>query len=175
MNDDCLKLTIYFGERDRADGGFLADALTEIYTRHGLQTSLVMRGVEGFGVKQHLRTDRLLTLSEDLPLVSVAVDDTHPHPGGPRGTRRSCGCEGLVTLERARMLTGRIEPVDLPPDHTKLTVYVGRQERSAGQAHLPSGGRSSPRKRNRRRHRPARRRWHRPRCTAAREILRAQR
>lgn len=33
-----------------------------------------MRGVEGFGVKHHLRTDRLLTLSEDLPLVSVAVD-----------------------------------------------------------------------------------------------------
>ena len=33
-----------------------------------------MRGVEGFGAKQHLRTDRLLTLSEDLPLVSVAVD-----------------------------------------------------------------------------------------------------
>jgi hypothetical protein len=40
MNDDCLKLTIYFGERDRADGGFLADALTEIYTRHALQASL---------------------------------------------------------------------------------------------------------------------------------------
>ena len=26
-----------------------------------------MRGVEGFGAKHHLRTDRLLTLSEDLP------------------------------------------------------------------------------------------------------------
>src|SRR5205085_7911449 len=74
VNDDCLKLTTYFGERDRAGGGFLADAFTEIYARHELQTSLVMRGVEGFGVKHHLRTDRLLTLSEDLPLVSVAVD-----------------------------------------------------------------------------------------------------
>ena len=39
-----------------------------------LQTSLVLRGVAGFGVKHHLRTDRLLTLSEDLPLVAVAVD-----------------------------------------------------------------------------------------------------
>ena len=27
VNDDCLKLTTYFGERDRAGGGFLADAL----------------------------------------------------------------------------------------------------------------------------------------------------
>jgi PII-like signaling protein len=72
VNEDCLKLTTYFGERDRASGGFLADAFTDIYARHELQTSLVMRGVEGFGVRQHLRTDRLLTLSEDLPLVSVA-------------------------------------------------------------------------------------------------------
>src|SRR5207302_9150459 len=76
VDEDCLKLTTYFGERDRADGGFLADAFTEIYARHELQTSLVMRGVEGFGARHHLRTDRLLTLSEDLPLVSVAVDTT---------------------------------------------------------------------------------------------------
>ena len=34
----------------------------------------MLRGAEGFGLKHHLRTDRLLTLSEDLPLVSVAVD-----------------------------------------------------------------------------------------------------
>ena len=74
MNEDCLKLTIYYGERDRANGRLLADALVDVFARHELQTSLVMRGVLGFGATQHLRTDRLLTLSEDLPLVSVAVD-----------------------------------------------------------------------------------------------------
>ena len=47
MNDDCLKLTIYFGERDRAGGGFLADALIDVYARHELQTSLVLRGHRG--------------------------------------------------------------------------------------------------------------------------------
>jgi hypothetical protein len=30
VNDDCLKLTAYFGERDRARNGYLADAFTEI-------------------------------------------------------------------------------------------------------------------------------------------------
>ena len=40
-----------------------------------------MRGVEGFGVKHHLHTDRLLTLSEDLPMVSVAVDRACAHRG----------------------------------------------------------------------------------------------
>ncbi len=134
MNDDCLKLTIYFGERERADGGFLADALTDIYARHELQTSLGMRGIEGFGAKQHVRTDRLLTLSEDLPLVSVAVD-TRQRIEAALADVNELRLQGLVTLERARMLTGRVGAVQLPWEEraeTKLTVYVGRQERADG-------------------------------------------
>ena len=134
MNEDCLKLTIYFGERDRTPSRFLADALTDIYARHELQTSLVMRGVEGFGLKHHLRTDRLLTLSEDLPLVSVAVD-TRARIEALTAEVRQLRFDGLLTLERARMLTGRIEPVRLPPElheATKLTTYVGRHERADG-------------------------------------------
>jgi PII-like signaling protein len=132
VNDDCLKLTAYFGERDRANGGFLADALSAIYERHELQTSLVMRGVEGFGAKHQLHTDRLLTLSEDLPLVSVAVD-TRARIEAAFDEVNQLRFSGLVTLERARMLTGRIESVELPSElheSIKLTVYVGRQERA---------------------------------------------
>ena len=131
MNEESLKLTIYFGERDRAGGRFLADALSKLHARHGLQTSLVMRGVEGFGIKHHLRTDRLLTLSEDLPLVSVAVD-RRPRIEAALADLRALRFDGLVTLERARMLTGRIESAALelePDDQAKLTVYVGRHER----------------------------------------------
>jgi PII-like signaling protein len=131
VNDDCLKLTTYFGERDRANGGFLADAFTDIYAHHELETSLVMRGVEGFGAKHQLRTDRLLTLSEDLPVVSVAVD-TRPRIESALHDINELRFDGLVTLERARMLTGRIDAIQLPPElheATKLTVYVGRQAR----------------------------------------------
>ena len=130
VNADCLKLTTYFGERDRANGGYLADAFTDIYARHELQTSIVMRGVEGFGVKHHLHTDRLLTLSEDLPIVSVAVDTRAPIEAALADLRQRF--DGLVTLERARLLTGRIGRLTLPTElggATKLTVYVGRQER----------------------------------------------
>lgn len=130
MNEDCLKLTIYFGERDRAGRGFLADAFTDIYARHELQTSLLLRGAEGFGLKHHLRTDRLLTLSEDLPLVSVAVD-TRARIEAALGEVNQLRFEGLVTLERARMLTGRFGAVELD-ETTKLTVYVGRHERIGG-------------------------------------------
>src|SRR5689334_17634464 len=33
MNEDCLKLTIYFGERDRAGDAFLSDALLDLFGR----------------------------------------------------------------------------------------------------------------------------------------------
>jgi PII-like signaling protein len=131
VKDDCLKLTIYFGERDRAGAGFLADALAEIFARQKLATSLVMRGTTGFGAKQQLRTDRLLTLSEDLPLVSVAVD-TRDQIEAALHEVEALRFDGLVTLERARILTGRAEVAELPPDlrdAAKLTVYVGRRER----------------------------------------------
>lgn len=74
MNDDCLKLTTYFGERQRVGGAFLADAHLNLFGSAEIATSVLLRGVEGFGLKHHLRTDRLLTLSEDLPIVSIAVD-----------------------------------------------------------------------------------------------------
>lgn len=131
MNRDCLKLTIYFGERDRESGRFLADVLTDLYSRHRLQTSLIIRGVEGFGVKHHLRTDRLLSLSEDLPLVSVAVDE-RPRIEALLPELGRLRFDGLVTLERARMYSDRIAPESVhQAAHaaTKLTVYVGRHQR----------------------------------------------
>jgi PII-like signaling protein len=135
MNDDCLKLTTYFGERDRTSHGFLADAFSDIYERHQLQTSVVARAAAGFGPNQHVRTDRLLTLSEDLPLVSVAVD-TRQRIEAALNEVIELHFDGLVTLERARMLAGRISAApELPwrnQAETKLTVYIGRQDRVNG-------------------------------------------
>lgn len=132
MIEDCLKLTTYLGERDRAGGGFLADALVDAYARRELRTSVVVRGVAGFGTKHHLSTDRLLTMSEDLPLVSVAVDSRERIEAALEEVVGLTGSRGLVTLERARMLTGSLGAPELPDDlheATKLTVYLGRGER----------------------------------------------
>ena len=131
MNEDCLKLTAYFAERDRSDGRFLGEALLSICERHELAASVLLRGAEGFGRHQVLQTDRLLSLSEDLPMVLVAVDSRSrieaalPEVG-------AAAEHGLLTLERARLLTGRIGPVTLPEElheASKLTVYCGRHER----------------------------------------------
>jgi PII-like signaling protein len=132
VNQDALKLTSYFGERQRtADNGFAADALLDLYGRHGIATSILLRGAEGFGAKQRLRTDRSLTLSDDLPLIAVAVD-ARPRIEALVDATSGLLRSGLVTLERARLLTGDIEavaPSEAPGDEIKLTVYLGRQER----------------------------------------------
>jgi PII-like signaling protein len=134
VNEDCLKLTTYFGERHRTEDRFVADALLDVYGRAGVELSLMLRGAEGFGVKHRLRTDRLLTLSEDLPLVSIAVD-TRARIEALLDDVLAVKRHGLITLERARMLTGSSGPVTLPEqvhDATKLTIYVGRQQRAGG-------------------------------------------
>ena len=94
MNEDSLKLTSYFGERQRtADNGFAADALLDLYGRRGIATSILLRGVEGFGARQRLRTDRSLTLSDDLPLTAVAVD-TRSRIEGLLDPPRACCAAG---------------------------------------------------------------------------------
>jgi PII-like signaling protein len=132
---DCLKLTTYFAERDRARGRFLADALLDLYAEHDVLASVVLRGVEGFGSRQVLQTDRLLTLSEDLPLVTVAVDTRERIERLLPEVVDLCKT-GLVTLERGRMITGRFQKLQLDAgsdEAIKLTVLVGRGERAGGQ------------------------------------------
>jgi PII-like signaling protein len=134
VNNDCLKLTTYFGERHRTDDRFVADALLDLYGREEIEVSVMLRGAEGFGLKHHLRTDRLLTLSEDLPLVSVAVD-TRARIENVLDEVIQVKRHGLITLERATMLTGEVGTVALPEElheATKLTIYVGRQEQVGG-------------------------------------------
>jgi PII-like signaling protein len=134
VNDDFLKLTSYFGERHRSDGRLLADALIDLFEGQAVATSIMLRGMTGFGLKQHLRTDRLLTLSEDLPVVAVAVDERQRIQSLAEevlALKRS----GLVTLERAQLLSAtseRLRAPARPGEGAKLTIYLGRQERVEG-------------------------------------------
>lgn len=125
MSHDSLKLTVYFGENDRAGHSLLSDALLDTFARHDVRSSVLLRGAEGFGIKQRLRSGRLLTLSEDLPLVAVAVDEPERIEALLPEAEAMLG-DGLVTLERARTQAAA------HPGEAKLTVYCGRQERIDG-------------------------------------------
>lgn len=134
MIAESLKLTTYFGERDRSGDHLLADELLDLYGRHGIRASVLLRGMEGFGVRHRMRTDLLLTLSEDLPVVSVAVD-TRERIERLLPDVMAIKRRGLVTLERARMLADEIAVPALSEETgeaTKLTVYAGRHEQAGG-------------------------------------------
>lgn len=127
MSRDCLKLTAYFDERQRSGGRFLADSMLDLYGRQSIATSVVLRGVGGFGARRHLRSDRTLSLSEDPPVAVVAVD-TKPVIEALFDPLRAMPKRALVTLERARLL----EPSGSVEGATKLTIYLGRKERIHG-------------------------------------------
>jgi PII-like signaling protein len=142
VNEEAIKLTSYFGERRRVAGPvvagtvFAADALLDLYGRNQVAASILLRGAEGFGAKRHPRTDMSLTLSEDLPLTAVAVDSSSLIEPLVARTAEITGT-GLVTLERARLLRDDISTADIEAvvprykanEETKLTLYLGRQER----------------------------------------------
>ena len=126
---DLRTLTVYFGESDRVGGHLLSDALVDAFAEHRVRASVLLRAVEGYGLHQTIRTDRFLSLSEDLPLLAQAIDEPErieallPRVGELLDN-------GLVTLERARTVD---ETSDLGGE-VKLTVYLGRDRRAAGDA-----------------------------------------
>jgi PII-like signaling protein len=127
--EDCTKLTVYFGERDRAGDRFLADALVDCFERRRVPASVLTRGIEGFGRKHGLSSQRLLSLSEDLPLVAAAVERADRVDALADEVGALCEA-GLITLERARMVSGRLADAELSAEPTKLTLWLGRYERS---------------------------------------------
>ncbi|GJO12431.1 hypothetical protein NJB1907f44_23880 [Mycobacterium marinum] len=134
MDDDCLKVSAYLGERRRTDDGFLADVLLSLYQEHNIASSVVLRGAGGFGTGRHLRTDQSLTLSEDPPVVIIGTD-RRPKIEALLDPVLAIKQRGLLALERARMVRGDLPPLELSEqlhEAAKLTVYVGRKERAYG-------------------------------------------
>ncbi|MGH3413822.1 MAG: DUF190 domain-containing protein [Marmoricola sp.] len=134
--EDCLKLTSWFGERQRAGGRFFSDVLLDAFEQYGVTSSILLRATGGFGIRHHLRTDTTLTMSEDPSVMAIAVD--HRSRIEPLVDRvAQIQDRGMLTLERARLVLGDHGPglPQLPEElheATKLTVYVGRHQRASG-------------------------------------------
>jgi PII-like signaling protein len=139
LNQPCLKLTAYFAERQRATGGsrFLADSMFDLFAARDVATSVMLRGIASFGPGHELRADVSLSLSED-PAVAIAAVDVEPKIRSLVDDVNAMTDRGLLTLERARLVTRELGTDALRNfdshngDAAKLTVYVGRQERVAG-------------------------------------------
>lgn len=132
MNGTSLKLTAYFAERERAGSRFLAEAMFDLFADRRVATSVMLRGISGFGHRRIIRTDESLTLSDD-PAVAIAAVDSPEVIGALTPEVIGMTTSGLITLERARLLSENTAPA-LPDggDAVKLTVYVGRNRRVNG-------------------------------------------
>jgi PII-like signaling protein len=125
-----LELRFHFGERDRDGDGPLDAAVMEACERSGVWAAALLRGIEGFGAKQRERTDRLLSLSEDAPLVAVAVGEAAVIEGLAEEVRGIAG-GGLLTLAptgpatpSAAMVAGPVG--GSPGDLVRATIWGDR-------------------------------------------------
>lgn len=69
------RLNIFVGEYDRYRHQGLAQAILERAREEGLAGATMLRGIEGFGPSGRLKTTRLLSSSDDLPIVIHIVDE----------------------------------------------------------------------------------------------------
>lgn len=101
-----MLVRIYLGETDHWHGKPLYQAIVERLRERGLAGATVLRGIEGFGAKQHLHSTRILTLSEDLPILIEAVD-TEENVRAVLPELDDMLGDGLITLERVEVIAYR--------------------------------------------------------------------
>jgi len=75
LEGEARRLSIFIGEHDRYDHKSLATEIVHRAQRAGLAGATVVRGVEGFGSSNALHTTRVLSLSTDLPIIVLIVDE----------------------------------------------------------------------------------------------------
>lgn len=74
LEGDAYQLTVFIGESDQYHHHPLYSEIVHRAHRHGLAGASVFRGIEGFGKASRIHTNRILSLSEDLPVAIVIVD-----------------------------------------------------------------------------------------------------
>ncbi|MDQ0381164.1 DUF190 domain-containing protein [Amycolatopsis thermophila] len=75
LQGGALRLTIFVGESDLWHHKPLFTEIVHRAHAAGLAGATVLRGIEGYGASNHVHTTRILSLSDDLPVVVLIVDD----------------------------------------------------------------------------------------------------
>jgi PII-like signaling protein len=98
-----LRLTIIVGEFDKWHHKPLYTEIVHRAHQSGLAGATVLRGVEGYGASNHIHTVRILSLSQDLPMVIVIVDEQDKiHAFLPQLDELIS--EGLVILDQVEVI-----------------------------------------------------------------------
>lgn len=99
-------MRIHIGESDKWKGKALYQAIVELLRRENFSGATVLRGVGGYGSSSHYHTDKILRLSQDLPIVIEVVEDSQRiEEVLPKLDEMVGG--GLITLEKVRVILYR--------------------------------------------------------------------
>ena len=99
-------MRIHIGESDKWHGKPLHEALVELLRREGFSGATVLRGVAGYGGSSVYHTDKILRLSQDLPII-VEVIETAEKIEKMLSRMDEMVDGGLVTLEKVRVILYR--------------------------------------------------------------------
>ena len=99
-------MRIHIGESDKWRGKPLHAAIVELLRKERFSGATVLRGVGGFGSSSVYHTDKILRLSQDLPMVVEVVEaNERIEEILPRLDEMVEG--GLITLEKVRVILYR--------------------------------------------------------------------
>jgi PII-like signaling protein len=99
-------MRIHIGESDRWHGKPLYEAIIELLRQETFGGATVLRGVAGYGSTSVYHTDKVLRLSQDLPIVIEAVEFTERIEQILHRLDEMIG-GGLITLEKVRVILYR--------------------------------------------------------------------
>src|SRR5258708_13089189 len=96
-------MRIHIGESDKWHGKSLHEAIVELLRREAFSGATVLRGVGGYGGTSTYHPDKILRLSQDLPILVAGIESTQKIqtilPRLAKMTRRS-----LRTLDNVRAI-----------------------------------------------------------------------
>ncbi len=99
-------MRIHIGESDKWRGKPLYEAIVELLRKEKFSGVTVLRGVAGYGGSSIYHTDKILRLSQDLPIILEVVESTERiEQILPRLDEMVEG--GLITLEKVRVILYR--------------------------------------------------------------------
>ena len=99
-------MRIHIGESDKWHGKPLHEAIVEMLRQENFSGATVLRGVGGYGSSSVYHTDKLLRLSQDLPIILEVIETQERIDQMlPRLDEMVDG--GLITLEKVRVILYR--------------------------------------------------------------------
>lgn len=75
IESPALRLTVVVGESAQWRHHPVYTEIVHRAHAAGLAGATVIRGIEGYGASRHLHTTRILSLSEDLPVLVLIIDE----------------------------------------------------------------------------------------------------